>query len=164
MPVVELPGLPEVRFAQAGPLMIAAWSRSATNAGLEQLEKYQADLIAKHGKVSSLTVLLGSGGETEAGLRERAVKMQERFDKSLVGTAIAVTAKGVAAVIIRTFLAGFSLVSSGSAPMKTFGNVNDAVAWLKSLPGQASVIAGDPRLADDIFAFVESPPKKTQVG
>lgn len=164
VPLDDLPGLPDVRFASRGPLLIGAWSRAATTAGLELMTKHEAALVARHGKVSVLTVLVGAAGTPDVGLREKALDMQKQFDRSLVGTAIAVTAKGFGAVVIRTFLAGFSLVSSGKAPMKTFGTVPEAVAWLRALPGQAKALADDAGLAGEVAAFLEASPPATKVG
>jgi len=158
MPIEELPGLPEVRFGKCGSLLVAAWSKSATPAGMELMERYEAELVAAHQKVSVLTLLVGAGRENDPKVRERAIAMQKRFDSALRGTAIAVTAKGFSAVIIRTFLAAFSLVSRGAAPLKTFSTVEEAVGWLKALPGQDPAIAGDPALAEAALAFVTPAP------
>jgi hypothetical protein len=52
------------------------------------------------------------------------------------------------AVMVRTFLSGFFLLSKAETPMKTFSTIAEGLAWLQALPGQDLSIKTEVRAAD----------------
>ncbi len=129
---------PEARFGTAGPLMVSLYRGTTSVALLEELDRAQETLIRTHPRISTISViaLAGSMFKTDETVRTRSVALGKKYEKNVIGSAIVVTTKGLAAVMARTFLSGFFLLSKTENPMKTFANVAEGLSWLQSLPNQ----------------------------
>jgi hypothetical protein len=69
-------------------------------------------------------------------VRRRSVELGKKYEKQVRGAAIVVVTRGLAAVMVRTFLSGFFLLSRSEMPMRTFASVKEALTWVQTLPGQ----------------------------
>jgi len=90
------------------------------------------------------------------GVRERSAALDAKYDAHVVGSAIVVQSKGMAAVIARSFIATWALITKRQAPTKTFREVSDAVSWLASLEGQPPGMPFDSQVVSAVVGFVES--------
>ena len=128
----------EARLGAAGSLLVALYRGSASVAVLDELSRTQEALLAKYPRISTLTVIgqASSMIRVDEALRTRSVELGKKFDGKVVGSAIVVTTKGLGAVIVRTFLSGFFLLSRAETPMRTFASIEEGLAWLRTLPGQ----------------------------
>lgn len=128
----------EARLGAAGSLLVALYRGSASVAVLDELSRTQEALLAKYPRISTLTVIgqASSMIRVDEALRTRSVELGKKFDGKVVGSAIVVTTKGLGAVIVRTFLSGFFLLSRAETPMRTFASIEAGLAWLRTLPGQ----------------------------
>lgn len=128
----------DARLGAAGPLLVALYRGSTTVAVLDELDRTQEALLRKYPKISTFTVIGQATTllKVDEGVRARSVELGKKYEKDVVGSAIVVTTKGLGAVMVRTFLSGFFLLSRSETPMKTFSTVADGLAWLQSLPGQ----------------------------
>jgi hypothetical protein len=96
-----------------------------------------------------LTVIVNSPAAPEKGVAQRAAAISARFEKQLRANLVVVLARGLGAVMVRSFLTGFSLVSK--VPMFTFRDLPGAATCIAGLPGQA------PRLTQaDVAAALEA--------
>ncbi|MBL8917185.1 MAG: hypothetical protein JNM17_41155 [Archangium sp.] len=138
MEVSRLFDSPEARFGAAGPLFVAHYKGAVNLDTLEHLDKAQAALIEKRGVISMITVIgqLGPMFKVDEAIRRRSVELGKKYEKQVRGGAIVVVTRGLAAVMVRTFLSGFFLLSKTESPLRTFSTVKDALAWLQSLNGQ----------------------------
>ncbi len=137
----------EARLGAAGSLLVALYRGSASVPLLDELSRTQEALLAKHPRISTLTVIgqASSMIRVDEAVRTRSVELGKKFDGKVVGSAIVVTTKGLGAVIVRTFLSGFFLLSKAETPMRTFATIEEGLVWLRSLPGQ------DAQLKTEIF-------------
>lgn len=137
----------EARMGAAGSLLVTLYRGSASVAVLDELSRTQEALLAKHPRISTLTVIgqASSMIRVDEAVRTRSVELGKKFDGRVVGSAIVVTTKGLGAVIVRTFLSGFFLLSRAETPMRTFPSIEEGLVWLRSLPGQ------DAQFKTDIF-------------
>ena len=128
----------DARFGTAGPLMVTLYRGTSNLAMLEELDRAQEALIAKHTRISTIAViaLAGSMLKTDDAVRSRSVALGKKYEKSVLGSAIVVTTRGLGAVMVRTFLTGFFLLSRAETPMKTFSSIAEGLSWVQSLPGQ----------------------------
>ena len=128
----------DARFGTAGPLMVTLYRGTSNLAMLEELDRAQEALIAKHTRISTIAViaLAGSMLKTDDAVRSRSVALGKKYEKSVLGSAIVVTTRGLGAVMVRTFLSGFFLLSRAETPMKTFSSIAEGLSWVQSLPGQ----------------------------
>lgn len=142
MDFVKLFESTEARLGNSGPLLVALYRGSASVAVLDELSRAQEALLAKHPRISTLTVIgqAGSMIRVDEAVRTKSVDLGKKFDGKVVGSAIVVTTKGLGAVIVRTFLSGFFLLSRAETPMRTFASVEEGLTWLRSLPGQDPMI------------------------
>lgn len=71
-----------------------------------------------------------------ARVRERSAELDQRFLPNLVASAIVIESNGLAAVVARSFMAAFGLLSPRPGSHRTFSTVEPAVEWLQKVPGQ----------------------------
>jgi len=149
MEVVKVWSSKDASFGVASSLVVALYRGRTTLEMLEQLDALQSELIKKHPRISTLTVI----GQLEMlkvdeAVRGRSVELGKKFEKNVRGSAIVVSTKGLAAVMVRTFLSGFFLLSKSEMPMKTFASTSEALAWLQSLPDQDMVVKTEVSVSD----------------
>lgn len=128
----------DTRLGSAGPLLVALYRGSTSVAVLNELDRTQEALLRKYPKISTLTVIGQASSllKVEDGVRARSVELGKKYEKDVLGSAIVVTTRGLGAVMVRTFLSGFFLLSKSETPMKTFPTIADGLAWVQALPGQ----------------------------
>lgn len=140
----------DARFGSAGPLLVALYRGTTSPGMLDELDRTQEVLLAKFPRISTLTVIgqAGSMLKVDEGVRTRSVELGKKYEKHVLGSAIVVTTKGLGAVMVRTFLSGFFLLSKSETPMKTFSTIAEGLSWLQALPGQDLSIKTEVRAAD----------------
>lgn len=128
----------EARLGTSGPLLLALYRGTTSPAMLDELERAQDALLLKYPRISTITVIGQASGllKVDEAVRTRSVELGKKFDGKVLGSAIVVSATGLGAVMVRTFLSGFFLLSRAETPMKTFSKITDGLTWLQSLPGQ----------------------------
>lgn len=128
----------DVRFGSAGPLLLALYSGTTSLEMLDALDRTQETLLKTYKRISTLTVIgqVAHMLKMHDGVRARSVELGKKYEKNVVGSAIVVTTKGLGAVMVRTFLSGFFLLSRSETPMRTFSKISDGLSWLQSLPEQ----------------------------
>ncbi|MFO0595745.1 MAG: hypothetical protein U0228_10585 [Myxococcaceae bacterium] len=148
---------PAARFGVAGPLLVAVYKGATDLAVLEQLDRAQTELITKRGTISTLTIIgeLGQMLKIDDGVRQRSVELGKKYEAHVRGSAIVVETRGVAAVMVRSFLTGFFLLSRSEMPMKSFKRIADGLGWLQQLPGQDAPMRE--LRAPDVEAWVHRP-------
>jgi hypothetical protein len=147
-----------LRVGALRSLLVMHFDGGATLESLEVLEACETKHAAAFPRFSTLVVVTGVKLETPgAGVRERSAELDAKYDAQVVGSAIVVQSKGMAAVITRSFIATWALFTKRQAPTKTFRDVADAVSWLASLAGQPAEMPFDSQVVSAVTAFVEAP-------
>ena len=128
----------DARFGTAGPLLIVVYRGTANVAVLNELDKVQESMLQKYPRISTLTLISQASAalKVEDGVRARSVELGKKYETKVIGSAIVVSARGLGAVMVRTFLSGFFLLSRAESPMKTFASIQEGLSWLQALPGQ----------------------------
>lgn len=139
----------------AGPLVVASY-RGGTKAELERLDAFQAALVAKHGRIASMSLMdnVNSMVRMDDETRKFSAELAKKYEKTNIGGAIVVRTKGIGAVIARTSLSAVFLVTQGGLEMKVFKTVDDGLTWLRSLPAP-NPIQGLSVTAADLETFVK---------
>lgn len=153
--VVSLYEDPMLKVGSSGSLFVSVYRATTSLASLDQLEKYETQHSQANPKFSTLSVITQVKDlvKVDDAVRARGVELSNRFEASVRGSAIVVSVHGLTAVIIRSFLSAFFLLSKSSMPIKTFSNLEDALAWLRALPGQDTELKTDLRLLKDLQDF-----------
>jgi hypothetical protein len=129
-------------FGATGALVVSRYRGNADLPLLDALDALQTELIQRYPKISTLSVITTSEGllDFDEAVRSRSAEFERKYAKHVLGSAVAVTAKGLSAVMVRSFLSAFFLVARNGMPLKTFRTVAESLAWLQSLEGQEATV------------------------
>ncbi|MBM4776877.1 MAG: hypothetical protein GQE15_04165 [Archangiaceae bacterium] len=138
-----------------GPLVVVSY-RGGTKAELEQLDAFQAQLVAKHGRIASMSLMdnVNSMVRMDEETRKFSAELAQKYAKTNIGGAIVVRTRGIGAVIARTSLSAVFLVTQNGVEMKVFKAIDEGLTWLRSLPAP-NPLEGLSVTAADIEAFVK---------
>lgn len=154
MAITQLQEFPEARFGHSGPVLISVWYSELTLRSLDALDQHQTALAAKYGKVTLVSVVSSATKAPPAELRDEIKRRAPRQEALRLGNIVVVNARGVAAIIARTFLAALSLIQNGLSVAK---DIEDAAARTRALPGQHPDIVSNARLGAELKAFALQP-------
>jgi hypothetical protein len=143
VPLTPLKPSEHVAFAQWGSVVISWYSSWATNVSdVEAMYQHQQAVIAQHGKISNLMIIRiekwNSAVRLSEELRKKSVEVTNALNGFSRGNATVILGKGLPVTIVRMFMTGFNLMTRSSFPIKVFGDTNEAIAWLQTLPGQVA--------------------------
>ena len=144
----------EGRIGTAGPLLLALYKGSTSVTFLDELDRVQTTLLQKYSRISTISVIgqHTSLVKVDEAVRTRSVELGKKYDGKVIGSAIVIATRGLGAVMARTFLTGFFLLSRAETPMKIYFKIDEGLAWLRALPGQDLVIKTE-IFASDIERF-----------
>ncbi len=156
MPLLKRQQDNALSVASTGSLLVAVFYGSPMVRHLDEMKAIEDELIAQHGKFSLLVVGLDvlDGIRISDEVRKRSTEIAKALDSKTLGTAFALLQPGLTGIMLRTFLAGLSLIARTKSPQKTFGSVAEGVDWLQALPGQNLAVAREKHLAVQIGAFL----------
>ncbi|MGV3625595.1 MAG: hypothetical protein ACO1OB_32590 [Archangium sp.] len=158
MPVSVVAESPVVRIGRIDSLLVSVWHGSSTLESLELLEKAQQALVDEHQQVSLLMVFTGAPKNAAPGVKERGDELARHFQPFVRTNVVLVLARGFSAIVVRTFLAAFSLVSP--IAMESASTLDDAVKKLQAAKGQSPELRGHTRLVEELQAFIDVPPPR----
>lgn len=127
-----------VRFGVAGSVILMQYRMPPTLEELKMVEVFEDELLLQHAKISIITVsertntLLRVSEE----VRDYSAELSRKYGSRVIGSAMVVSATGLAAAMVRTFLSGFLLLTRGAINLRSFRELNEALVWLRSLPEQ----------------------------
>lgn len=156
MAITILLDKPLLKVGHVGPLLISLYRKATSLEVLDELDRIESEHVKKYPRISTLSLLLTSEGmlKVDEALRERGAEMSRKYDPHMVGAAIVVLSKGLSAVMTRTFLSGYFLVTRPEAPTRTFSTAAEAIDWLRTLPGQDADVKASPSLRADVEHFI----------
>lgn len=146
---------PVLRVATFDSLLVCAWHDSSTLESLEEMTRHEQALVDKFGTISILMAFSGAPKNAAPGVRERGDELAKRFQKNVRCNVVLVLARGFSGIVVRTFIAGFSLMSP--IPMQSAGTIEEATKKLQSAPGQTPELRGNVNLVEQLRAFIEAP-------
>ena len=152
MDVVVLSELPECRLGHVGSVLVAVWSSELTIPALDALTSHQKALAAKYGKVTLVSVVTGASKAPPPEVRAHMSQQAAEVEGLRHGNIVVVQAKGLAAIITRSYLAALSLVSPEH--MRVFKTVEEAAAEVLRLPGQDTEARTNTQLGAQLDAFI----------
>lgn len=158
MAITTLKELPEVRLGHVGSLYISVWYAEASVRGMELLMQQQDVLLRTHPTLTNLSVAISIPSSPSKDVQEFLKKNPGDLARSR-GTVIAILAKGLGAILARSFIAGFSLFSRSS--LIVVKSLEEATDEVQKLAGQDPLIANDSKLAADLTAYVALPRPKS---
>lgn len=148
---------PGFQIAHVGSLLVTTHSQAASVAMIDKLEAILAEHESRYGRFSVLAVVTGTGIRTpEEGLKERVIEQEKRFEKAIIGAAVCIEAKGLPAIFTRGFLVAYTLLSSHVFELKSFGTIDEGVAWLKALREQENYFRTDLESLTEVRKLMKS--------
>src|SRR5579871_4024818 len=98
---------------------------------LDVLERAQDAHVVRHGYMVGLTVIaLDQLATPGPEFRTRSQQLSAKHHSHIKSSAMVILTRGLAAVIVRTFLAGYQLIVHYDHPQQTFRELRPAVEWL----------------------------------
>lgn len=155
MGVTVLQEHPEFRLGHVGSVFVTVWFNELSHAGLDALNKHQKDLAAKFGKVTMLSVVVDATKAPSPEIRERLKTETDDLAPARLANIIVVQARGMSAIIARSFLAMLSLISKEH--MKVFKTLEEAAEEVRKVPGQHPETVANQALAEELVAFAALP-------
>jgi hypothetical protein len=162
MAITVLEETPEFRLGHVGSVYVTVWFSELSIAALDALEKHQRALVEKYGKVTMVSVVMGATKAPGPEIRDRLQGQSDVLAPHRRGNIIVVNARGMSAIIARSFLAMLSLISKEH--MKVPSTLEAAAEEVKKIPGQDAETMANATLADDLLAFANLPPPKKAPG
>jgi hypothetical protein len=151
---------PSFRLGANGPVLVALYENGVTAAALQLLDKRQGEVLTQHPKLFSFTIVRGKVLKPPpAEVRQLAADLQGKYATSATGAAVIFDVTGLAAIIARSFMTALSLVAPPTMNQKTFKNLDEAVTWARSIPGQVAE-AQSPELKAAIDRFISPSPRR----
>lgn len=128
---------PVVRIGTVGSVIVSCYRSTPTVEALDQTEQVELRLLERFKQVTSMTIA-GPGASLlriDEKVRMRSLDMTKKFEGRVRGAAIVIATKGLSAVMARSFMSTYLLLSKSSWPMQTFSSIEAAVIWAQQLPG-----------------------------
>jgi stage II sporulation SpoAA-like protein len=117
-------------IACIGPIVVLVVD-NFTPAGAAALGRAMAQLVERHSKISSLSVVERKVGPSiDADGRKAVADLSTRYTHHITGTAVVCEGTGFRATAIRSIVTAVRMASRASHPQKVFATVEEAVAWL----------------------------------
>lgn len=138
-----------------GSVYVTVWFSELDDRALDSLAKHHQALSGKYGKITLVSVIINATKAPAPELRERLRTQGLEQAKHRHGNIIVVLARGMSAIIARTFLAMLSLISSDN--LEVLASLEAAADEVKKLAGQDAATVGHATLADDRMAFAALP-------
>lgn len=156
MAIAILLDKPLLKVGHVGPLLVTLYRGATSLEVLADLDRIESELVKTYPRISTLSLLQTTEGmlKVDEALRERGAELSRKYDPHMVGAAIVVLSRGLAAVMTRTFLSGYFLVTRPEAPTRTFSSAAEALDWLRSLPGQDPDVKASATLRADVEHFL----------
>ncbi|MBK7865000.1 MAG: hypothetical protein IPJ65_41655 [Archangiaceae bacterium] len=143
-PLTEVARTPTFRLARSGKLVVAVYHGPGTVSDLDALVALQLKVIAELGSQVSMTVITTLREMPKPEVREKVVAVGREHPELGKGALLVLTAKGIGAVLFRTFMAATGLLSHTVSQVTTVRTVAEAVEARRAelgLPSDAAVAA-----------------------
>jgi hypothetical protein len=151
--VADRPGF---RLGLSGPLVVGVYGSAVDTEALKLLDRHQTIMLSKYNKLFTFSIIAGEGLKAPPKeVREHSAALQQKFGPRCTGAAVVIVAQGLSAVVARGFMGALTLIAPPVMNQKVFKNVNDAIAWARSIPGQVSEVES-PDLLEAIERFVKN--------
>ena len=103
---------PFFRMGAFGAVVVSRWQGGASLEALNLLDQRQAELLTRHPKLFTFSVVRGSSlTAPPAEVRQLSAKLQGKYAAQSTGAAVVFDVSGLAAVIGRGFMAAMSLIA-----------------------------------------------------
>ncbi|MFT3709230.1 MAG: hypothetical protein QM817_16440 [Archangium sp.] len=137
MPIIKAIDTPVVRIGTIDSVIINCYRSTPTIESLDQVQQVQTDLLTKFPKVATMAIAGAKSSllRIDEKVRTRSIEMSKIFEGRVRGAAIVIATKGLSAVMARSFMSGYLLLSKQAWPMQTFSSIDAAAVWLRGLPG-----------------------------
>ena len=126
---------PRLHLARSGCVAFSHYSQVADMASLEASEAAFKKIAKEQGRLVTITWM--SGGTVTAkvpdDVKEKAAALLRTVEGPLVANVMIISGTGIGVTILRSFMTGFFIVSKIKRPQKAVGDVDAALAYVRSL-------------------------------
>jgi hypothetical protein len=155
MSITVLQEHPEFRLGHSGSVFVTVWFSELSHHALDALTKHQQAIFEKHGKVTMVSVVVNATQAPGPEIRERLKQQMSDLGHMRMGNITVILARGMSAIIARSFMAMLSLISKEH--MKVFKTLEEAAEEVRKIPGQHAATLANLALTEDLVAFAALP-------
>jgi len=152
--MVDLPSsASDVRLGHYGSVLVSCFLAWPNAKNLAAIRDAQRALAETHPRVFTLTIIPNMsqpgvaapnaaiaqlGAERDESIKA-SISVGKELEEHTAGAAMVILSRGLVAVMIRTFMAGLSLVSNSKFEVKVFKTLEEAEAWFRTVPNAPHV-------------------------
>lgn len=137
MAFVDLEHRPDLRIARSGPLLVIVFGASPTPSDVELVLEHARTVASERGRISVLSLdpvtPIERGPEA---LRHQGAELERQLAEVAIAWASVLPGRGLGATFRRSALSALSLVGGQATRRRIFGDLKEALAWVKSRPEQ----------------------------
>src|SRR5688572_3013451 len=112
---------PQIRIGVAGSLVAVVYRSAPTLDDMRELDRIEEEVLASHEKLSMLTMVRQTGALVmPSEVRQFSVEMSNKYATRVLGSALVVAAKGLAAAMARSILSAMVLAMRGDLLLRNF--------------------------------------------
>jgi len=140
--LIELPG---ARTHASGHFGVHLFQGELSVADMDRLDASGVSWQRRHpGKRVELVIVLPSNARLSAEERSRMARLMKRWEHERIASATVILAEGLRGAMHRSVLTGLVMLAPPPHPMKVFGAIDEAVAFLEPYLGRLndSPVAG----------------------
>ncbi len=147
---------PTCRIAYSGPLVVMCLTGATEVADLDRFDEAHELVVRTHKHIGSITVMNSGFLTAKPGVMERADAMAAKFRPHAVARVVVINGRGLSAVVGRTVLASFSMISQAGADLKAVADPAEGLSFANA--EVAKVGAPLPQAGvDELLAFINAP-------
>ncbi|MFO0593656.1 MAG: hypothetical protein U0228_00055 [Myxococcaceae bacterium] len=137
MPITQHFNDPGLRVGTVGSLIVTCYRVTPTVVALDEIDRVEVKLLEQFPKVATIAIAGEKSNllRIDEQVRARSVELTRKYQGKVRGAAIVIATRGLSAVMARSFMTAYLLVSKQSWPMQTFSTIEAAATWLQALPG-----------------------------
>lgn len=132
-----------VRIGSIGSVIVSCYRSTPTIEALDQTEQVELRLLERFKQVTSMTIAGPAASllRIDEKVRMRSLDLAKKFEGRVRGAAIVIATRGLSAVMARSFMSTYLLLTKSSWPTQTFSSIEAAVTWAQKLPGHEGALS-----------------------
>lgn len=130
---------PRVHLARSGCIVFSYFSQVADMPSLQATEDALKKVANEQGRVINVSCMSGASvtAKVPDEVKVKAAAVLKSVEDRLVCNAMVITGDGIGVTILRAFMTAFTIFSKLKRPQRCFSNIDDALAWIRSLDARA---------------------------
>ena len=130
---------PRLHIARSGCVVVNYFTQVSDMASLNAAEAALKKVAKEQGRLVAITYMSGATvtAKVPDEVKEKAASLLRSVEEHLITSVMVVTGTGIGVTILRAFMTAFAIFSKVKRPQKCVSNLDEALAWVRSLDKSA---------------------------